>query len=134
MLAAPLLSGCEQAPASRSETMVNLATVQSGPQIQAQELEGAIARQPRNASLYARRAAFRLDAGQVGAALEDINKAIDLDDAPGEFHFTRARALRAQNRLSTTLEAAQEASRRGFSSPELNLLVGETQLDRKSVV
>nr|WP_262905251.1 tetratricopeptide repeat protein [Hymenobacter nitidus] len=108
--------------------MVNLASVQSGPQIQAQELDGAIARQPRKASLYARRAAFRLDAGQVPAALADIDKAIDLDDAPGEFYFTRARALRAQNRLQATLEAAKEASRRGFSSPELNLLVGETQL------
>nr|WP_262904708.1 tetratricopeptide repeat protein [Hymenobacter lucidus] len=108
--------------------MVNLATVQSGPRIQAQELEGAIARQPRNASLYARRAAFRLDAGLIVAALEDINKAIDLDDAPGEFYFTKARALRAQNKLKATLDAAQEASRRGFSSPELNLLVGETQL------
>ncbi|UOQ51579.1 tetratricopeptide repeat protein [Hymenobacter cellulosivorans] len=125
---AALLSACESAPASRAETMVNLATVQSGPQIQAQELEGAIARQPRNASLYARRAAFRLDAGQVVAALQDIDRAIDLDDAPGEFYFTKARALRAQNRLPATLAAAQEASRRGFSSPELNLLVGETQL------
>ncbi|MCB2376942.1 tetratricopeptide repeat protein [Hymenobacter sp. BT635] len=125
---ATLLSACESAPASRSEKMVNLASVQSGPQIQAQELDGAIARQPRKASLYARRAAFRLDAGQVPAALADIDKAIDLDDAPGEFYFTRARALRAQNRLQATLEAAKEASRRGFSSPELNLLVGETQL------
>ncbi|TGE28677.1 tetratricopeptide repeat protein [Hymenobacter metallicola] len=125
---AGLLGACESAPASRTETMVNLATVQSGPQLQAQELEGAIVRQPRNASLYARRAAFRLDAGQVAAALADINKAIDLDDAPGEFYFTKARALRAQGRLQATLEAAREASRRGFSSPELNLLVGETHL------
>ncbi|TGE13399.1 tetratricopeptide repeat protein [Hymenobacter elongatus] len=128
VLSATLLSACDDAPASRTETMVNLATVQSGPQIQAQELEGAIARQPRNASLYARRAAFRLDAGQVAAALQDINQAIDLDEDQGEFYFTKARALRSQNRLSATLAAAEEASRRGFSSPELNLLVGETQL------
>ncbi|SMB99913.1 TPR repeat-containing protein [Hymenobacter roseosalivarius DSM 11622] len=108
--------------------MVNLATVQSGPQLQAETLEGAIARQPRKASLYARRAMFRLDAGQIAPALTDINQALRLDDAPGEFYFIKARALRTQNRLDATLAAAAEASKRGFSSPELNLLVGETHL------
>jgi len=108
--------------------MVNLTTVQSGPQLQAQELEGAIARQPQNAALYARRASFRLAAGQLGAALEDINRAIELDDEQGEFYFTKARILRGQNRLTPTLEAAEAAAQRGFTSPELNLLVGETNL------
>lgn len=108
--------------------MINLATVQSGPQIQAAELDGAITRQPRNASLYARRAAFRLDAGQVAPALEDINQALELDDSPGEFYFIKSRALRAQGRLQAALDAANQASRRGFSSPDLNLLVGETHL------
>lgn len=108
--------------------MVNLATVQSGPQLQAQTLEGAIARQPRKASLYARRATFRLAANQVAPALADIEQALSLDEAPGEFYFIKARALRAQNHLDATLAAAAEASRRGFSSPELNLLVGETHL------
>jgi lipopolysaccharide biosynthesis regulator YciM len=108
--------------------MVNLATVKSGPQLQAETLEGAIARQPRKASLYARRATFRLDAGQVAPALTDINQALRLDEAPGEFYFIKARALRAQNKLDATLAAASEASKRGYSSPELNLLVGETHL------
>lgn len=108
--------------------MVDLATVQSGPKIQAQELEGAIARQPRNASLYARRAAFRLDAGQIEPALRDINQALELDDAPGEFYFIKARALRAQGKLQAALSTTDVASRRGFASAELNLLVGETHL------
>jgi tetratricopeptide (TPR) repeat protein len=110
------------------ETMVSLATVQSGPKIQAEELDGAISRQPRNASLYARRAAFRLDAGQVEPALQDINQALDLDDTPGEFHFTKARALRAQGKYQAALAAADVASEHGYASPELNLLVGETHL------
>jgi tetratricopeptide (TPR) repeat protein len=110
------------------ETMVSLTTVQSGPKIQAEELDGAISRQPRNASLYARRAAFRLDAGQVEPALVDINRALDLDDALGEFHFTKARALRAQGKYQAALAAADVASQRGYTSVELNLLVGETHL------
>ncbi|SNC63347.1 Tetratricopeptide repeat-containing protein [Hymenobacter gelipurpurascens] len=126
---AGMLAGCgKSAPAQQREVMVNLKTVQSGPKIQATELEGAIARQPRNASLYARRAAFRLEAGLVPAALQDINRALELDDSPAEFYFTKARALRAQGQLKSALEAAEEASRRGFTSPDLNLLVGETHL------
>jgi tetratricopeptide (TPR) repeat protein len=126
---AGLLSGCgNSTPNERPEVMVDLATVQSGPKIQAAELEGAIARQPRNASLYARRAGFRLEAGLVPAALEDINRALTLDDSPAEFYFIKARALRAQGKLRLALTAAEEASRRGYSSADLNLLVGETYL------
>ncbi|WP_073288816.1 tetratricopeptide repeat protein [Hymenobacter psychrotolerans] len=117
-------SGAEEQP----ERMVDLKSVQSGPKIQAEELEGAIARQPRNASLYARRAAFRLDAGQVEPALRDITQALSLDDTPGEFYFLQARALRAQHKLQSALAAADVASRRGYASAELNLLVGETHL------
>lgn len=108
--------------------MVSLATVESGPKIQAEELDGAISRQPRNASLYGRRAAFRLDAGQVELALQDINQALELDDAPGEFYFTKSRALRAQSKYKAALEAADDASQHGYASAELNLLVGETYL------
>ncbi|RSK25242.1 tetratricopeptide repeat protein [Hymenobacter metallilatus] len=128
VLAAGMLAACTDTPTERPERMVNLKTVQSGPHIQAAELDGAIIRQPRNASLYARRAAFRLDAGQVEPALSDINQALELDDAPGEFYFTKARALRAQGRIKSALAATDEAARRGFASPELNLLVGEMHL------
>ncbi|MBC6990014.1 tetratricopeptide repeat protein [Hymenobacter sp. BT491] len=128
-LSVTMLSACGSSePTEQPDVMVNIATVQSGPKIQADELDGAIARQPRNAGLYARRAAFRLDAGQTAAALQDINQALELDDSPGEFYFIKARALRAQNTLPAALAAAEEASRHGYSSPELNLLVGETNL------
>ncbi|GAB3223688.1 hypothetical protein GCM10027346_02970 [Hymenobacter seoulensis] len=123
-----LVGACADAPEELPETMVNLRTVQSGPKVQAEELDGAIARKPKNASLYARRAAFRLDAGQVGPALLDINRALELDDAPGEFYFTKARALRAEGRIKAALDATTEAARRGFASPDLNLLVGEMHL------
>ncbi|MBC8082642.1 MAG: tetratricopeptide repeat protein [Hymenobacter sp.] len=131
LLTAVLLTAaaCTSAPdEAQPETMVNLTTVRSGPQIQAEELDGAISRQPRKASLYARRAAFRLDAGQLVPALRDINQALDLDDAPGDFHFTKARALRAQGKYQAALAAADAASQHGYASPELNLLVGETHL------
>ena len=125
---AALLTACDSAPTERAAQMVNLKTVQSGPKIQAQELDGAISRQPGNAALHARRAAFRLDAGQPAAALQDINQALELDDAPGEYYFIKARALRTQGKLAATLAAAQLASRHGFASPDLNLLVGEANL------
>ena len=130
-VAVVLMVSCEpvsEEQPEQPETMVDLKTVLSGPKIQAEELDGAIARQPRNASLYARRAAFRLDAGQIEPALLDINQALSLDDAPGEFYFTKARALRTQGKLQDALAAADDASRHGFVSPELNLLVGETHL------
>ncbi|NVO29586.1 tetratricopeptide repeat protein [Hymenobacter lapidiphilus] len=126
---AALLTSCaEPTPAARPDTMIDLRTVASGPRVQAEELDGAIVRQPRNASLYARRAAFRLDAGQTDAALSDINQALALDDAPGQFYFTKARALRAQGFIKAALDATDQAARRGFASPELNLLVGEMHL------
>ncbi|WP_126546817.1 tetratricopeptide repeat protein [Hymenobacter amundsenii] len=128
LLVGLLASGCSQAPEEQPDTMIDLQTVASGPRIQADELDGAIARQPGNASLYARRAAFRLDAGQIDAALRDINQALVFDDAPGQFYFTKARALRAQGFIKPALAAADEAARRGYASPELNLLVGETHL------
>ncbi|MFD2787280.1 tetratricopeptide repeat protein [Hymenobacter rubripertinctus] len=128
LLLAVLASACAEAPQERPDTLIDLKTVASGPRIQAEELEGAIRRQPRNASLYARRAAFRLDAGQVEAGLRDINQALELDDAPGEFYFTKARALRAQGNLKSALAATDEAARRGFASPTLNLMVGELHL------
>ena len=127
-LLALLATACNTPAEDRPETMVRLDTVQSGPKVQAEELDGAISRQPRSASLYARRAAFRLDAGQLEPAILDINEALNLDDAQGEFHFLRARALRAQGKLQSALQAADVASRRGYASAELNLLVGETHL------
>jgi tetratricopeptide (TPR) repeat protein len=108
--------------------MVNLQTVRSGPAIQAAELNGAIARQPRNPLLYARRADFHLADGKLEAALQDINHAIELDDSPGEFYLTRARALRAQGQLQAALQAAAEAQQRGYNPPELHMLLGETNL------
>jgi tetratricopeptide (TPR) repeat protein len=122
------LSACGNSAAEQPDVMVNLATVQSGPAIQAQDLEGAIARQPRNASLYARRAAFRLDAGEPAQALRDIEEALRLDDGPGEYYFLQARARRGIGQLQSTLKAAEAASRHGFASPQLSLLVGETNL------
>ncbi|MCC2544910.1 tetratricopeptide repeat protein [Hymenobacter sp. BT175] len=124
----PGLAGCGGSTPEQPDVMVNLTTVKSGPQVQADELDGAITRQPGNGALYARRAAFRLAADQVNEALQDIDKAISLDDTEGEFYFTKARALRAQNRLQSTLKAAAEAARRGYSSPDLTLLLGETHL------
>lgn len=128
----PLLAlavlACHTAPAERPDTLVNLATVQSGPRVQADELNGAIAREPRNAALLARRAALRLAAGQPRAALNDVAAALAIDDTDGRLYFLQAQGLRALGQLTEALAAARLAADRGFAGPELPLLVGETHL------
>jgi tetratricopeptide (TPR) repeat protein len=124
----PVLVACQAAPTEQSETLVNLATVQSGPRVQADELDGAIRQQPENTGLLARRASLRLAAGQPSAALSDIGTALEIDDADGELYFLQARALRALGRLTQALAAARQAAANGFNSPELPLLEGETHL------
>jgi tetratricopeptide (TPR) repeat protein len=124
----PLLAACQSAPTERPDVLVDLSTVQSGPRVQADELDGAIRQQPENAGLLARRASLRLAAGQPNAALRDVNAALEIDDADGELHFLQARALRALGRLPQALAAARRAAADGFNSPELPLLEGETHL------
>ena len=132
LVLSPLVLACgDGAPAAdeQRDVMVNLRTVRSGPDIQAAELNGAIGRQPRNPVLYARRAAFRVEDGQLDAALQDINHAIELDDdPPGEFFLTKARVLRAQGQLQAAIDATAQAQQRGYNPPELHLLLGETNL------
>ena len=122
------LAGCQTAPAERPDTLVNLATVQSGPRVQADELNGAIQRDPRNTALLVRRASLRLAAAQPRAALADVASALALDDADGTLYFLQARAYRALGQLTDALAAARQAADRGFRGPELPLLVGETHL------
>ena len=124
----PLLAACQSAPTERPDTLVDLSTVQSGPRVQADELDGAIRQQPENAGLLARRATLRLAAGQPTAALRDVEAALEIDDADGELYFLQARALRALGRLPQALAAARRAAENGFNSPELPLLEGETHL------
>ena len=128
LLSLPVLAACQAAPAERPETLVNLATVQSGPRVQADELDGAIRQQPDNTELLARRASLRLAAGQPTSALRDISSALSLDDTDGALYFLQARALRALGRLTQALAAARQAAANGFNSPELPLLEGETHL------
>jgi len=128
LLALPLLAACQGTPIERPDVLVDLSTVQSGPRVQADELDGAIRQQPENTGLLARRANLRLAAGQPTAALLDVNAALEIDDADGELHFLQARALRALGRLPQALAAARRAAENGFNSPELPLLEGETHL------
>ncbi|MBF9220290.1 tetratricopeptide repeat protein [Hymenobacter ruricola] len=125
---AALAVACQTTPAESPDTLVNLATVQSGPRVQADELNGAIAREPRNVALLARRATLRLAAGQPRAALADIATALEIDDANGGLYFLQARTFRALGQLNDALAAARQAAEHGFGGPELPLLVGETHL------
>ena len=80
------------APTEQPDTLVNLATVQSGPRVQADELNGAIAREPRNTALLARRATLRLAAGQPTRRPADVAAALEIDDSDGSLYFLQARA------------------------------------------
>ncbi|GAA4364400.1 hypothetical protein GCM10023185_33910 [Hymenobacter saemangeumensis] len=121
-------AACDSTPNERPDTFVNLATVQSGPRVQADELDGAIQRQPRNTALLAQRATLRLAAGQPSAALRDVAAALEIDEDNGSLYFLQARALRALNRLPEALAAARQAAAHKFATPELPLLIGETHL------
>ncbi|WP_223649620.1 tetratricopeptide repeat protein [Hymenobacter psoromatis] len=123
-----LLAACHATPAERPDTLVDLATVQSGPRVQADELDGAIQQQPDNTGLLARRATLRLAAGQPVAALNDVERALAVDNQDGDLYFLQARAYRALGRLRQTLAATRAAAANGFNSPELPLLEGETHL------
>lgn len=127
-LVAFLLAACQPSADERPDTFVNLATVQSGPRVQADELDGAIRQQPDNVALLTRRATLRLAAGQPTPALRDLTTALALDDADGNLYFLQARALRALGRLPQALAAARQAASHGFNGPELALLEGETHL------
>ena len=127
-LTALALGACNAAPAERPDTLVDLATVQSGPRVQADELNGAIAREPLNTALLARRATLRLAASQPRAALIDVAAALEIDDSDPILYFLQARAFRALGQLPEALAAARQAAEQGFSGPELPLLVGETHL------
>ena len=122
------LAACQGAPTEQPDTLVNLATVQTGPRVQADELDGAIQQQPQNTALLARRAGLRLAAGQPTAALRDVAAALAIDSQDGELYYLQARALRALGRLSDALAAAQHAAENNFDAPELSLLEGETCL------
>ena len=128
LLALVLTTACQTTPAESPDTLVDLATVQSGPRVQADELNGAIAGQPRNVALLSRRATLRLAAGQPRAALTDIATALQIDEANGSLYFLQARAFRALGQLKEALAAARQAAEHGFGGPELPLLVGETHL------
>ena len=124
-----VLAACQPtSPTEQPDTLVDLATVQSGPRVQADELDGAIAREPQNTALLARRASLRLAAGQPTAALRDVELALAQDDTDGELYFLKARILRTQGRLPDVLDAARAAADNGYDLPELPLLEGETHL------
>ena len=125
---ATFLAACSTSPSEQNDTLVNLATVQSGPRVQADELNGAIQREPRNTSLLARRAALRLAAGQASAALLDVEAGLRLEESNPQLYFLQARAFRALGQLAPALTAARRAADLGFSGPELPLLIGETYL------
>ncbi len=124
------LVGCQGAapPDERPDTLVDLATVRSGPQVQAEALDGAIRQQPDNTELLARRASLRLAAGQPSAALRDVAEALKLDDEDGDLYFLQARAYRALGQLTQALAAARAAADNGYNAPDLPLLEGETYL------
>ena len=128
VLAVLAVSACQPAPSEQPDTLVDLATVQSGPRVQADELNGASAREPRNTALLSRRATLRLAGGQPRAALADVAAALDIDDADAGLYFLQARAFRALGQLPAALAAARLAADRGFTGPELPLMVGETHL------
>ena len=71
------------------------------------------------------RARLYLKADRNPAALRDINRAIELNAKNIKFYVVKARADLGENNYKDALEAAIYAEEKGYSSPELNVLLGE---------
>lgn len=107
------------------EKMVDLKTVSSKPDAGITRLTEAIEKDPNNAALYGQRSRLYLELKQDKQALADAEKAISLDNGKGEYHFLKAKAQRALNRLEAALNTAQAAESRNYRTADLYILMGE---------
>jgi len=83
------------------------------------------ARNPRSSGIFYQRARLYLDSGQPTQALDDINRALDLQGTVGNYFQVKALALRALNRTPEALEAARQVEILEAGTPELYVLLGD---------
>ncbi|MDX5444111.1 MAG: tetratricopeptide repeat protein, partial [Hymenobacteraceae bacterium] len=109
----------------QEEKMVDLSTVTDKTELRIAELTGALQQEPKNANLYNRRAMLYLDAKKHNEALQDIDQAIALDSARGEYYYHKAKILRADNKIAAAFKAARQAEAKEYKNPDLYVLTGE---------
>lgn len=88
-------------------------------------LNNLAARNPRSSGIFYQRARLYLEAGQPTQALDDINRALDIQGAVGNYFQVKALALRALNRTPEALEAARQVEILEAGTPELYVLLGD---------
>jgi tetratricopeptide (TPR) repeat protein len=118
------LLGCT-AEAVNRDRMVNLEKVALKSGIRLSDLDLALKQDQGNAVLFAKRALLYLERGQTAKALADINRALELNEDKGEYHFRKALILRQAGKLREAEAAAAEAENQGFKDTDLYVLQAE---------
>ncbi|MCC9166955.1 tetratricopeptide repeat protein [Pontibacter harenae] len=122
-------SACN-AEKAKEEQMVALQEVKDNPEAQLANLNAAIAKSKRDASLFTRRAVILFKNNDLSKALEDINDAIRLAKSEPYNLFVKAQILRAMGRYEEALPLALQAERNSYHSSSLYVLLGELYLRR----
>ncbi|WP_420152433.1 tetratricopeptide repeat protein [Siphonobacter sp.] len=74
---------------------------------------------------YQKRAEIYLQRSELDAALEDINRAIELKRNTGRYYVTKAKILRQRRQIDEALYAAQRAEILNERTPELFVLLAD---------
>ncbi|NDK54309.1 tetratricopeptide repeat protein [Pontibacter fetidus] len=113
------------------EQMVNLAKVTDDPEAQLANLNTAISRNRQDASLYVRRAKILLGKGELPMALDDVNKAVELNKNDMGNLFLKAQVLRAIGKVKEALPLALRAERNSFQHVGVYVLLSDLYLQLK---
>jgi tetratricopeptide (TPR) repeat protein len=117
-----LLSSCSKEPAK--DKLVDPNQKQDGSASMKVYTE-AIEAEPNNPENYRKRANAYLKANQADLALKDIDQALALDSAKGEYIFLKSQILRAKKEVPTALRLLLRAERKGIQDEALYLSAGE---------
>lgn len=118
-------------PEPSQDKMVDFRKVKYDPAYTLKEISNAIARDPKNATHYFKRAQYYLEAKNNTAALKDIEQAIKQDEERGEFYFRKAQILRDMGNYPAALTSAIRAEDLNYRSTDLDILLGELYLFSK---
>lgn len=116
------LTACRDAPPAAADS----ATPAGDPAIA--QLNAAIAADPRNADLYARRATMWYDKQNYDGAIADMSAALSLDSTNIDYHYNLADVYLDYYKSRLALRTLERAARLEPDKPDTQLRLAETQL------
>lgn len=88
-------------------------------------LTNALNNSPRSSEIYFKRAQLFMADGSTQAALEDVEKALDLRNDLGKYHLLRAQIKAKLGSINQAIESAEKAEVLDTETPDLYVLLGE---------